>query len=435
MAEGYSPHHPRPEQSPIGSQVMEHRWGLNRNFTRLWSAATISNLGDGVVLAALPLLARSISHSPTTIALVVAAGSLPWLLFSLIGGVIADRTDRRRAMGIADAVRFAAMALLGFALVTDAQSIPLLVIVSFSLGMAETVFDNASQAILPSIVATTDLETANGRLEGAQIVTNSFVGPPLGAFLFGIAIAAPFFLDAASFATAAVLVLTLRGNFRPARHESVKPTVREDIAEGLHWLFRHRILRSLAIALGVMNLVGMAAMTILVLYAKDVLHLTDTQFGLLLTVEAAGAVLGSSTASRIAKRLGDGTALSLAVAVSAASLLVPGLWAQPVAVAASLAIGAFGGLVWNVLTVSMRQSLVPDELLGRVNSAYRMVGWGTMPIGAITGGLIASAFGLRAPFLFAGASALVVAVWITTRVTNRSIRRARQRAIQDEGIK
>ena len=404
------------------------RRSLGGNFTRLWTAGAISNLGDGVVLAALPLLAASLSHSPTTVALVATAGTLPWLLFSLIGGAIADRVDRRRAMSVVDGFRFIAMGLLGFALVTDAESIPLLMIVSFSLGMAETVFDNASQAILPSLVADNLLETANGRLEGAQIVANQFAGPPLGAWLFGLAVSAPFFLDAASFGFAALLVLTLRGTFRAPREEATNTTVRADIAEGLRWLFRHRLLRSLAIALGVMNLVGMAAMTILVLYAKDVLHLTNTQFGLLLTTEAAGAVLGSMMAARLAKRFGNGVTLTVAITVSAASFLVPALWAQPVAVAASLAIGGFGGLVWNVLTVSMRQSLVPDQLLGRVNSAYRLFGWGTMPLGAISGGLIADAFGLRAPFLVAGIAALVLAVWISTRVTNRSINRARRRA-------
>ena len=406
---------------------------LGPNFTRLWTAGAISNLGDGVILAALPLLARSISRSPTTIALVTAAGTLPWLLFSLIGGAIADRTDRRRVMSIVDTFRFAAMGLLGFALVTGVESIPLLMIVGFSLGMAETVFDNASQAILPSLVTDDQLETANGRLEGAQIVANQFVGPPIGAWLFGLAVAAPFFLDAASFGFAALLVLTLRGSFRAERDESTPTSMRSDIAEGLRWLFRHRILRTLAIALGVMNFVGMAAMTVLVLYAKDVLHLTNIQYGLLLTTEAAGAVLGSQMASRISRRIGNATTMSLAVAVSAASMLVPGLWAQPVAVAASLAVGGFGGLAWNILTVSLRQSLIPDELLGRVNSAYRLFGWGTMPLGAIAGGLIADAYGLRAPFLFAGVSALVLAVWVSTRVTNRSIQRARRRA--QDGIK
>ena len=404
------------------------RTSLGGNFHRLWTAGAVSNLGDGVVLAAMPLLAASLSREPTTVALVTAAGTLPWLLFSLIGGAIVDRVDRRRAMGVVDGFRFAAMGLLGFALVTGVESIALLVIVSFSLGMAETVFDNASQAILPSLVIDDQLETANGRLEGAQIVANQFAGPPLGAWLFGLTVSAPFFLDAASFGFAAVLVLTLRGSFRASREEQDVTSVRADIAEGLRWLFRHRLLRSLAIALGVMNLVGMAAMTMLVLYAKDVLHLTNTQFGLLLTTEAAGAVLGSMMAARLARRFGNGVTLTVAITVSAASFFVPALWAQPVAVAASLAIGGFGGLVWNVLTVSMRQSLIPDALLGRVNSAYRLFGWGTMPLGAISGGLIARAFGLRAPFLVAGIAALVLAAWVSTRVTNRSIGRARRRA-------
>jgi MFS family permease len=401
---------------------------LGGNFARLWTAGTVSNLGDGVVLTAMPLLAASITDSPTVVALVATAGTLPWLLFSLVGGAIADRTDRRRTMSVVDGMRFVAMAALGIALLAGVESSALLVIVSFALGMAETVFDNASQAILPSLVPDDLLEAANGRLEGAQIVTNQFVGPPLGAWLFGLAVSAPFFLDAGSFAIAAVLVLTLRGSFRPAR-SLAGTTVRADIAEGVRWLVRHRILRSLAIALGIINFVGMAAMAILVLYARDVLDLSPTEYGLLLTAEAAGAVLGSMVASRISARLGPGTTLALAILVSAGSFFVPVVWAAPVPVAASLAVGAFGGLVWNVITVSMRQSLVPDDLLGRVNSAYRLVGWGTMPLGALAGGLIADAFGLRAPFLMAGVVAVLLAGWIGLTITNRGIARARRRAM------
>lgn len=401
---------------------------LGGNFARLWTAGAVSNLGDGVVLAAMPLLAASLTDSPTTVALVTAAGTLPWLVFSLVGGAIADRTDRRRTMSLVDGMRFAAMIALGVALLTGTESIALLVIVSFALGMAETVFDNASQAILPSVVAADALETANGRLEGAQIVANQFVGPPLGAWLFGLAVSAPFFLDAGSFAFAALMVLTLRGSFRADRTVA-GTTMRADIAEGVRWLLRHRVLRTLAIALGVINFVGIAAMTVLVLYARDVLHVSDFQYGLLLAVEAAGAVLGSMVAARISARLGPGTTLSLAIAVSAGSFFVPVLWAQPVAVAASLAVGAFGGLVWNVITVSLRQSLVPDELLGRVNSAYRLIGWGTLPLGALTGGLVADAFGLRAPFLMAGVVALALALWLSLTVGNRSIARARRRAV------
>ena len=409
------------------------RQRLGPNFARLWTAGAISNLGDGVVLAALPLLAASLTHSPTTVAAVAAAGALPWLLFSLVGGAIADRTDRRRTMAIVDGFRFVAMALLAAALLAGVESVPLLVVVAFSLGMAETVFDNAAQAILPSLVATGGLETANGRLESAQIVANQFVGPPLGAWLFGVAVAAPFFVDAASFAIAALLALLLRGSFRP-RRDLVATTVRTDIAVGLRWLLSHRVLRTLAIALGVINLVGMAAMAILVLYARDLLHLTNTEYGFLLIGEAGGALLGSLVASRLSTALGAGRALGLAVFLAGVSFLIPAVWVQPAAVAASLALGGCAGLVWNVITVSLRQTLVPDELLGRVNSAYRMIGWGTMPLGAIAGGLLADAFGLRAPFAVAAAACGLLTLWLTTSVTTRAIERARRRARWIDGV-
>ncbi len=407
---------------------MRQRW-WGGNFLRLWTAGAVSNVGDGVVLAALPLLAASLTTSPLQVALVSTAATLPWLLFSLVGGAIADRTDRRRTMAVVDTFRGVAIALLGLAIVTDTESIPLLVIVAFSLGLAETVFDNAAQAILPSVVGDRHLEGANGALEGAQITANQFVGPPLGAWLFGLAVSAPFFLDAVSFAIAALLVLSLRGSFRPARE--LTTSIRSDIAEGVRWLFRHRVLRTLGIALGVMNLIGMAWMSVLVLYSRELLHLTGFQYGLLLTTEAFGAVLGSTFASRIGRRFGSGTTLGLAIGVAGASMLVPGLWAQPVVVAVSLAVGGFAGLVWNVLTISLRQSLVPDALLGRVNSGYRLLGWGTMPIGALAGGLVAQAFGLRAPFLVSGVCGLALALWVTVRVTDRSIARARRRAVPD----
>lgn len=408
------------------------RQRLGPGFTRLWAAGAISNLGDGVALAALPLLAASLTGSPTTVAAVAAAGALPWLLFSLVGGAIADRTDRRRTMAVVDTFRFVAMGLLAIALAADVATIPLLIIVSFALGTAETVFDNASQALLPSVVTDAALETANGRLEGAQIVANQFVGPPLGAWLFAVAAAAPFALDAATFLAAAGLVLLVRGSFRPQRDGSAT-TVRADIADGLRWLFAHRLLRSLAVALGIVNLVGMAAMAVLVLYARRVLHLGDLEYGLLLTAEAAGAVLGSVVAPAISARLGAGRTLTLAVTGAAASFLVPALWAQPVAVACALALGGCAGLVWNIITVSLRQTLVPDRLLGRVNSAYRMIGWGTMPIGALLGGVLAEAFGLRAPFLVAGLVSAALALWTTTTITTRAIERARRRARWTDG--
>ncbi len=219
------------------------RRSLGGNFVRLWSAGAVSNLGDGVVLTALPLLAATLTSSPVVVALVAAAAALPWLLFSLVGGAVADRTDRRRTMAIVDGGRAVAIGALGVAVVTDTATVPLLMIVAFALGCGETVFDNAAAAVLPRIVDEAALEAANGRLESAFIISNQFVGPPVGAALFGLAAAAPFVLDAATFVFAALMVLTLRGSFRPER-DLADRTMRADIAEGIRWLRAHRLLRT-----------------------------------------------------------------------------------------------------------------------------------------------------------------------------------------------
>jgi MFS family permease len=188
----------------------------------------------------------------------------------------------------------------------------------------------------------------------------------------------------------------------------------------------------------VINLVGVAAMAILVLYARELLHLTDTEYGFLLIGEAAGAIIGTAIAPRVSVRLGAGRALVVAVIAAGVSFVIPALWTQPLVVAASLALGGCAGLVWNIITVSLRQTLVPDALLGRVNSAYRMIGWGSMPIGALLGGIVADRFGLRAPFAIAAAACAVLALWLSTTVTTRAIERARRRsrwtAVDADGV-
>ena len=224
---------------------------------------------------------------------------------------------------------------------------------------------------------------ANGRLYAAEVVTNEFVGPPFGAFLFAAAAAAPFFVDAGSFGVAAVVVLGMRGSFRPIREPAAgetRPSIRADIAEGLRWLRRHRLLRTLALALGVLNLLSAGVFAILVLYALEVLDLSKQGYGFLLSAAGVGALAGSLLARRLSAWWGPGTLLIVAVLVMGAATLVPALIAEPIVVAISLGFVAAFGVAWNVVTVSLRQAIVPDVLLGRVNSAYRLLGWGTMPL-------------------------------------------------------
>jgi MFS family permease len=404
---------------------------LGANYVRIWSATAASNLGDGVTLAALPLLAASLTRSPTSIAAVSLAGTLPWLLFALLSGALADRLDRKRTMVMVDAFRMLVLAALAVTVLTGNESVALLALVAFTLGSAETLFDNAAQSILPNLVHRDALEIANGRMYAAEIVSNQFIGPPLGAFLFAATAAAPFLLDAGSFGIAALVVLGLRGSFRPVRDlaaEQARPTIRADIAEGLRWLRHHQLLRSLAVVLGVINLVDAAAVAVFVLYALEVLGLSQEGYGVLLTAGGVGALVGSLAARSLSTKVGPGSFLIIAVFGIGIATLLPAVWTSPVSAGISIASMGAISVGWNVVTVSLRQAIVPDELLGRVNGAYRLVGLGFMPIGALLGGLLARTYGLRAPFYVGGIMSLVIGVVMIPWVNNRTIAAARAAA-------
>jgi MFS family permease len=260
----------------------------------------VSNLGDGVTLVAGPLLAASLTRDPRLVAGLAVAQRLPWLLFSLVSGALVDRLERRRLMVRVDAARAVAVGLLGVAVLADVATLPLLYAVFFALGTAETLFDNAAVSILPAVVPREELARANGRLLGAQMVANELVAPPLGGLLFATAAAVPFLLDAGTFAAAAVLVAAMSGRFRVERPEGAVPTtLRGEIAEGVRWLARHRLLRILAVAIALMNLTLSATLSISVLYAQDRIGLGSVGYGLLLSSVAVGGISASLLAERV----------------------------------------------------------------------------------------------------------------------------------------
>ena len=408
---------------------MTDRRPLGADYRRLWTAAGISTLGDGVREAALPLLAASLTRSPGAVAAVAFAGSLPWLLFSLVSGALVDRADRRRVMWQVDSARALVMLGLATAVVFDATSIALLVIVAFVLGTGETLFDNAAQALMPAVAPRARLEEANSRLYAVQITSQEFVGPPIGSLLFAAAMAAPFFLDAGSFVAGAALVLGIRSGRRSPRPEpGERRSLRTEIAEGLRWLWRHRLLRTIALMLGTWNLLTTASGAVFVLFATEDLHVSTAGFGLLFSAGAVGSIVGSLFATRILRRVGSGRAMLAAVVISGLAYFVVALTSNAYLVGAMGAIGGFLAIVWNVITVSLRQAIIPDELLGRVNSVYRFLGWGMMPIGAAIGGVVASAFGLRATYWIGGAVLLAMALLTFRTVNNRAIAAARAAA-------
>jgi MFS family permease len=401
---------------------------LGSNYRKLWTASAISNLGDGVRWTALPLLGASITRDPAKIAAIDLFATLPWFLFALLAGALVDRWDKRLAMAIANGVRF--LLVLGLALATlwGAESLLLIYVVGFLMGCSETIFDNSAQTILPAIVRKDQLERANGRLYAAEIINNQFVGPPLGGFLFAAAAAAPFFLDSASFLISALLIAVLVGSFRSPRDETAgATTIRTDIAEGLKWLWNHRLIRTLAIMLGIWNGVSMAGFAIFVLFALEILGLDEVGYGILLGASTVGSLIGSMAASRLSKA-GAGTTLIAMVTLGALSSLGIGLTSSAIVVGLMSAIFGFTSVVWNVITVSLRQAIIPDRLLGRVNSVYRLLGWGSMPVGAALGGVMGSTLGLRSPFIMQAIVLILMAIVALPIINNKSIAAARAAA-------
>ncbi|MGH8912232.1 MAG: MFS transporter [Acidimicrobiia bacterium] len=419
---------------------------LGSNYWKLWIASVTSNFGDGIATVAYPWLASAITRDGFELGLIVLATRLPWLLFSLPAGVITDRVDRRRLMISMDLARFvltAAVALLVLANADGLQS-PLtsgavhaneglllgaVALAAFLLGTAEVLRDNSAQTILPAIVAKEHLEKANGRMWGAEMVMNSFAGPPAAGFLIAVSLAMPFFVDAGTFAVAAALVFMIGGQFRNPPSEGPRTSFRADLKEGFGWLWRHPLFRPMALILGILNGLMTMALATYVLFVQEILGLEATAFGVLLTAGAVGGVLGSLLASRLAKTMGKGAALFTTLLGGGVSLIVTGLTSSAPLVWAMFLVGSFLAVLWNVITVSLRQRVIPDHLLGRVNSVYRFFGWGMMSIGALLGGAVVSVFeplvgrewALRLPFLVGGAIQLLTYVYALPRLNSSRI--------------
>jgi MFS family permease len=428
---------------------------LGVQYVKLWTASVISNLGDGIAFVAYPWLASAITRNPLLIALIAVAQRLPWLVFTLPAGVITDRVDRRKLIVLMDVIRTGLTLVVGFFVLTadnlpspdevaagvvssDAVLYTVLLLATLLLGLAEVLADNAAQTILPAIVRPEGLESANGRMWGAEMVANSFVGPPLGSVLMGVMFALPFFVDAGSFAIAAGLVFMLAGNFRAARDDAgEKIGWKTEIAEGFRWLWRHPLLRPLAIILGYLNGLGMVAFATLVLFAQEVLELDAFLFAVLGTGAAVGGVVGSWTAPAISRKLGSGPSLYLTLVASVLTSIVIGITSSWVVTWVMFAVMTAASVVWNVITVSLRQTIIPDRLLGRVNSVYRFFGWGMMPVGLAAGGALvwlgeqfgSRDFALRLPWLVSAAAYVAVMVYAVPRLTTEKIEAARAEGI------
>lgn len=436
---------------------------LGANYFKLFGASTVSNLGDGIGRLAYPWLASAVTRNPLLIALVLVVQRLPWLVFSLPAGVITDRMSRRTLMIRANAARFVVTLGVAFLVLSRQGDLPtpddlgsgiataiddttlyvLILVATLLLGIAEVFYDNAAQTFMPAVVHSDDLEKANGRLWSAEQVANEFAGPPLGGFLLAVAFALPFFVDAATFAISAVLITLIpaavhRPSPQPAEERQSWQT---ELKTGFSWLWRHPLLRPMAIILGLLNALGMLSGSILILFAQEVLGTDTTAFALLSTGGAVGGIIGGWTASWISKKIGPGQSLWLTLVGGGLGTAAMGLVsAWPVAWLL-MVFYMIVAVLWNVITVSLRQTIIPDHLLGRVNSVYRFFAWGMMPLGSVIGGLlvvIADAngsreFALRLPWFIAGGLHLVLFAFAAPKLTTEKIEAARAAAAQPDG--
>jgi MFS family permease len=388
---------------------------LPRAYWRLWTSTAVDSVGDGAFVAVIPLLTARLTGNPVWVSAVSAAAFLPWLVLSLPVGAIVDRHDRFRLMWRTQLAR-AILVGAGTALVaTDHMTLPVLLVLSVALGVGEVVFGNASQAALPSVVPGPLLNRANGYQGSVNTVGEQFAGPPIGSLLFALAATWAFVLNLVSFVLSAALLRSLPVEPMPVKE---RPPIREAIRVGLHYLATHRTLRALAATLAVNTFCFAMGTATLVLLATRTLHISTAGYGVLLALAAVGSVLGGVLTPRLLTRVADFHALAAGLAVNVVCFIGIGLATDFAVLAVWLALNGFATTIWNVVSLTYRQRSVPDELRGRVNSVYKMLGWGFIPLGAIVGGLLADWFGLRVPYLAAAgirALALVGLVPIVLR--------------------
>ena len=430
------------------------RTKLGASYWKLWSATGISNLGDGITSIAYPWLASAVTRSPVLISLAALVSRLPWLLFTLHAGVITDRFNRKKIIVAMDTLRGGLTIIVGAVIYLERDSLPslseltnltsletnyslyfVILVTAFLFGLAEVLRDNSAQTLMPAVVEDSDLEKANGRMWSAEALTNSFVGPPLGSLLIGAAVFLPFFVDAATFFIAAALIASMKPTVKSFSPESKTGPInfKAEIKEGFTWLWSHTLLRPMAIILGLLN--GIAALTgaTFILFAQEVLDTTVFIFAILGTAGAIGGILGGLLGPKVSEKIGTGRTLSLVLFTEALCTFFIGLTTNWQIVWVLTALATFTGVLWNVVTVSLRQSLIPTNLLGRVNSVYRFFAWGSIPIGALIGGVLVSALegpigremAFRSVYFIAGGLALLLFLYAIRVLTTEAIDEAR----------
>ncbi|MCM1951397.1 MFS transporter [Streptomyces sp. G2] len=410
---------------------------LGRSYALLWTASALSYIGDGILITASPLLVLSLTSEPMVVAAAEVALTLPYLLFGIIGGVVVDRLDRRRLMVTLDFARAVLLLLVLISLSFDVVQIPVLLCTLFLLTTADTVFRTAAQTALPSIVPKEGLVKANARLMSAEIVGAQFAGPALGGLLFAGAVALPFLANGVSFALSGLLLLLALPARRATRaaSEAAEPGtapgpfragVLKEAAEGVRWLWTQSTLRFLAASSATINFFTGATNAILVLYVHQVLHLSNAAFGLVVACGAAGGVIAGMVAGRVATKFGTRNSLVFAVALQAVGQGILFVSSNTVLTVLALACAGFAMVQFSSVSVALRQSTIPDHLLGRATSVYRMLAWGSLPLGALTAGLAVTWTGIRSTFALGAVVLTALTFWVLLRSSDYGLGDAKE---------
>jgi len=384
---------------------------LGSSFRWLLSATVVNNAGDGVAIAAGPLLVASQTRDPFVVSMALLSEYLPALLFGVIGGVAADRFDRRRMVVVVNLARAAVLGVLVATIVTGTVNIAVVLVMLFVLGTAETFADSASSALFPSLVAREDLGIANARMQGASLLTNNLVAPPIGAFLFAAGMALPFAANAAAFGLGAALISRVATSVKNEQREG--SSFRADMAEGIRWLVAHPPMRTLALTIFTFNVTFGASWSVLVLYAGERLHMDAVGFGLLTTAAAVGGIVATVSYGRLERRFSLADLMRVGLIIETGTHLSLALTTSPAVALGTMVVFGAHEFVWGTTSTVVRQRAVPNELLGRVSGVYRVAIVGGLVIGAPLGGLLAGTFGITAPFWFGfvGSALLVTLLW------------------------
>lgn len=396
--------------------------GIRAPFYRYWLSGFLSDFGTGVRLAAFPLLAAQLTRSPAAVAAVTAVQGLPWLLLGTGAGVIADRVDRRRLMVIADTGRTALVAALAVAVLMHNAALALIYVTGFLTGACSALRSTAAVTCVPRLVESADLDRANGRVIAGQVVGNELAGPAAGGWLFGMAAVLPFAVNAGTLGMAVLLLLTLPGVFAPPPRQRESGTgrpglasARHDAAEALRWVRHNPAIRDVTIMAGVVAAMDSAWFSVFVLYVVKVLHEQPSAYGLLLAIGAGGGILAGGSGAALTRRIGPWRSLLTAGLVIAATQAGLGLTGNVIAAAVLMVLSSAALALCTMTMVTMRQREVPDALLGRVTSIFGTVTQSAEALGAIVGGTLATAAGIRAPMLVGAVPIATVTIYASWR--------------------